>query len=129
MTYRPLADEIRPQTLDEVVGQRHILGENGLLRRIIDSGSGSAFFMDRSGFDARIREASIVLTGDGYPEGAHRAAVEEIRRRCAQENVPAVVLEGEDPPPGTADEALERLRGRAARIFRLLEAGGRLQHR
>ena len=39
MTYRPLADEIRPQTLDEVVGQRHILGRDGLLRRIIDSGS------------------------------------------------------------------------------------------
>ena len=39
MTYRPLADEIRPQTLDEVVGQRHILGEEGLLRRIIESGS------------------------------------------------------------------------------------------
>ena len=38
MSYRPLADEIRPQSLDEVVGQRHILGENGLLRRIIESG-------------------------------------------------------------------------------------------
>ena len=37
--YRPLADEIRPQTLDEVYGQQHILGENGLLRRIISSGS------------------------------------------------------------------------------------------
>ena len=39
MTYRPLADEIRPQDLDEVMGQTHILGKNGLLRRIIDSGS------------------------------------------------------------------------------------------
>ena len=39
MAYRPLADEIRPQNLDEVVGQKHILGENGLLRRIIESGS------------------------------------------------------------------------------------------
>ena len=36
--YQPLADRIRPQTLDEVVGQTHILGENGLLRRIIESG-------------------------------------------------------------------------------------------
>jgi len=35
---RPLADEIRPQTLDEVVGQKHILGESGMLRRIIESG-------------------------------------------------------------------------------------------
>lgn len=39
MTYRPLADEIRPQSLDEVVGQKHILGQGGLLRRIIEGGS------------------------------------------------------------------------------------------
>ncbi len=38
MSYRPLADSIRPETLDQVVGQRHILGEGGLLRRIIESG-------------------------------------------------------------------------------------------
>ena len=36
--YKPLADEIRPQTLDEVVGQKHILGEDGMLRRIVESG-------------------------------------------------------------------------------------------
>lgn len=36
--YRPLADRIRPQDLDEVLGQSHILGRDGLLRRVIDSG-------------------------------------------------------------------------------------------
>ena len=39
MAYRPLADEIRPTSLDEVVGQKHILGRNGLLRRVIESGN------------------------------------------------------------------------------------------
>ena len=39
MAYRPLADEIRPTTLDEVVGQKHILGEDGLLRRVIQGGN------------------------------------------------------------------------------------------
>ena len=39
MAYRPLADEIRPQSLDEVVGQTHILGKNGLLRRIVEGGN------------------------------------------------------------------------------------------
>ena len=39
MAYRPLADEIRPTTLDEVVGQKHILGEDGLLRRVIEAGN------------------------------------------------------------------------------------------
>ena len=37
--YKPLADEIRPHSLDDVVGQRHILGQRGLLRRIVESGS------------------------------------------------------------------------------------------
>lgn len=35
----PLADRIRPQSLDEVFGQEHILGEGKVLRRIIDSGN------------------------------------------------------------------------------------------
>ncbi|MEG1988457.1 MAG: replication-associated recombination protein A [Oscillibacter sp.] len=36
---RPLADEIRPQTLDEVVGQTHLLGKGAVLRRLIESGA------------------------------------------------------------------------------------------
>ncbi len=36
--YKPLADEIRPDSLDDVVGQQHILGKEGLLRRIVESG-------------------------------------------------------------------------------------------
>ena len=39
MAYKPLADEIRPLELSDVVGQKHILGNNGMLRRIIESGS------------------------------------------------------------------------------------------
>lgn len=35
---RPLADRIRPRTLDDIVGQRHLLGEGKPLRRIIASG-------------------------------------------------------------------------------------------
>ncbi|WP_444644939.1 replication-associated recombination protein A [Caproiciproducens sp. R1] len=34
----PLADRLRPQKLDDLVGQRHLLGEGKALRRIIDSG-------------------------------------------------------------------------------------------
>ena len=36
---RPLADEIRPRSLDEIVGQKHLLGPQGLLRRIVESGT------------------------------------------------------------------------------------------
>ncbi len=37
--YQPLADRIRPDSLDDVVGQQHILGKNGMLRRVIESGT------------------------------------------------------------------------------------------
>lgn len=36
--YRPLADELRPKDLDDVCGQKHILGEGAMLRRIVESG-------------------------------------------------------------------------------------------
>ena len=37
-TYRPLADRLRPQTLDEYVGQSHLLGQGAPLRRALESG-------------------------------------------------------------------------------------------
>ncbi len=40
---RPLADEIRPQTLEEVAGQKHLLGEGALLRRLIENGAEANF--------------------------------------------------------------------------------------
>lgn len=36
---RPLADRLRPATLDEVVGQPHLLGPDGALRRMLERGS------------------------------------------------------------------------------------------
>lgn len=35
----PLADRLRPQSLDEIVGQRHLLGKDKPLRKIIESGT------------------------------------------------------------------------------------------
>lgn len=34
----PLADRIRPESLDQIVGQKHLIGENKPLRKIIESG-------------------------------------------------------------------------------------------
>jgi putative ATPase len=36
--YRPLADRLRPRTLDEFVGQEHLLGAGAPLRRALESG-------------------------------------------------------------------------------------------
>jgi putative ATPase len=37
-TYRPLADRLRPQSLDEYVGQSHLLGPGAPLRRALEAG-------------------------------------------------------------------------------------------
>ena len=34
---QPLAARVRPRTLDEFVGQKHLLGEGKVLRRLIES--------------------------------------------------------------------------------------------
>ena len=34
---RPLADLMRPNTIDDVIGQTNLLGENGLVRRMVDN--------------------------------------------------------------------------------------------
>ena len=35
---RPLADRLRPKTLAEVIGQDHLLGEQGMLTRMVKGG-------------------------------------------------------------------------------------------
>jgi len=37
-SHRPLADLLRPRSFDEVVGQDHLLGDDGPLRKMIDAG-------------------------------------------------------------------------------------------
>ena len=36
MSYQPLADRIRPESFDEMVGQTHLVGANGILRRMLE---------------------------------------------------------------------------------------------
>ncbi len=35
---RPLADILRPKTLDDVIGQQHLVGKNGILRKLLSTG-------------------------------------------------------------------------------------------
>lgn len=42
---QPLADRMRPKTLDDYVGQRHLVGQGAVLRKMIDSGSISSFIL------------------------------------------------------------------------------------
>lgn len=38
MNNQPLADRVRPSSLDDVIGQSHLVGKNGILRRLLAAG-------------------------------------------------------------------------------------------
>ena len=42
---QPLAERMRPKTLDEYIGQKHLVGEGAVLRRMIDAGRISSFIL------------------------------------------------------------------------------------
>ncbi len=41
----PLAERLRPVTLDDYIGQRHLVGEGGVIRRMIESGRINSFIL------------------------------------------------------------------------------------
>ena len=41
----PLAERMRPKTLDEYIGQKHLVGEGAILRRMIESGNIASFIL------------------------------------------------------------------------------------
>ena len=42
---QPLAERLRPQNLDEYIGQEHLVGKGAILRRMIDAGQISSFIL------------------------------------------------------------------------------------
>lgn len=42
---KPLAERLRPTSLDNYIGQKHLVGENGIIRRMIESGRISSFIL------------------------------------------------------------------------------------
>ena len=45
MSNAPLAERMRPRTLDDYIGQKHLVGEGSIIRRMIDSGNVSSFIL------------------------------------------------------------------------------------
>ncbi len=78
----PLAEKIRPQSIDEIVGQTHLLGEGKALRRIIESGEiPNLIFYGPSGI-GKTTVANIIAARCGkklYRLNATTASISDIK--------------------------------------------------
>lgn len=45
MAFLPLAERLRPTTLDDYIGQKHLVGPDAILRRMIDTGNVASFIL------------------------------------------------------------------------------------
>ena len=84
---RPLADRMRPRTLDEFIGQQHIIGKGRLMRRAIETDTlHSSIFFGPPGC-GKTTLASIIAntTGANFVKmNAVPSGVKEVRERIAQ---------------------------------------------
>ena len=45
MMSQPLAERLRPKTLDDYIGQKHLVGQGAVLRKMIDAGRVPSFIL------------------------------------------------------------------------------------
>lgn len=80
--HAPLAVRMRPRTLDEVVGQRHLLGPGAPLRRLVEGGSPSSMLLYGPPGTGKTTLATLVagVTGRRFAQlSALAAGVKEVR--------------------------------------------------
>ncbi len=84
---RPLADRIRPQTLDEIAGQAHLVGKDGILRKLCEAGRlGSMIFYGPPG-TGKTTTAEIIAKNSGMRMcrlNATTASIADVKDAIAQ---------------------------------------------
>ena len=78
----PLAERLRPKTLDEYIGQEHLVGKGAVLRRMIDSGEISSFILwgpPGVGKTTLAHIISVQLKAPFYTLSAIHSGVKEVR--------------------------------------------------
>ena len=78
----PLPERLRPRTLDQYVGQRHLVGEGCVLRKMIESGNLSSFILWGPPGVGKTTLAHIIaetLDRDFYTLSAATAGVKDVR--------------------------------------------------
>lgn len=86
MQNQPLADRLRPKTLDEMVGQKHLVGARGVLRRLLSSGRISNMIFSGPPGTGKTTAANIIAEQSGlalYRLNATTATLADVKQVAA----------------------------------------------
>lgn len=79
---QPLAERLRPKDLDEFSGQEHLVGKNGVLRKVIESGNLPSFILWGPPGVGKTTLAGIIanrLKRPFFPLSAVHSGVKDVR--------------------------------------------------
>ncbi|MBQ8174603.1 MAG: replication-associated recombination protein A [Clostridia bacterium] len=86
MQNQPLADRLRPTSLDEMVGQTHLVGERGILRRLLDAGRFTNMIFSGPPGTGKTTAANIIAKRSGmvlYKLNATSASLSDVKEIAA----------------------------------------------
>ena len=84
---RPLADIIRPTSIEDMVGQSHLFGKNGIIRRIIDKGVLRNMIFAGPPGTGKTTAAMIIAKASGIEMrvlNATTASLADVKQVCAE---------------------------------------------
>lgn len=92
MNNAPLAERMRPRSLDDYIGQKHLVGEGSVVRKMIEAGSVSSFILWGPPGVGKTTLAQIIAASAGVPFhtlSAVTSGVKDVRQvleQCAAES-------------------------------------------
>jgi putative ATPase len=89
---QPLAERLRPKTLDDYIGQKHLVGPGAILRKMIDAGRISSFILWGPPGVGKTTLAQIIankLETPFYTLSAVTSGVKDVPRATASFHSPA----------------------------------------